>query len=56
MTKIAAWLSRKWTNGDPENADAWYELGSAYNELKRYNEAIETLRKALRINQEHANA
>ena len=41
---------------NPENADAWNNLGIAYNNLKRYDDAIEAYRQALRINPEYANA
>ena len=37
---------RKWTKSEPENADAWNELGIAYNDLNRYNDAIEAYRQA----------
>jgi len=41
---------RKWTESEPEDADAWNSLGCAYDILKRYNDAIEAFRQALRIN------
>ena len=41
---------RKWTKSEPKNADAWYNLGIAYVNLNRYNDAIEAYRQALRIN------
>jgi len=47
---------RKWTKSELGEADAWNCLGFAYNELKRYNDAIDALRQALRINPEFAYA
>jgi len=47
---------RKWTKSEPEYADAWYNLGNAYDYLKRYNDAIEAYRQALRINPKDADA
>jgi tetratricopeptide (TPR) repeat protein len=44
----------KWTKSEPEDADAWHYLGRAYDELKRYDEAIAAYRQALRINSEDA--
>ena len=35
---------------------AWYNLGVAYINLNRYNDAIEAYRQALRINPEDADA
>jgi len=52
---LLAW-SQKWTKNEPKNALAWFYLGFVYDELKRYNDAIEALRQAVRINPEDANA
>ena len=48
--------SLKWTKSEPENALAWYNRGYAYDELKRYNDAIEALQQAVRIDPEYAAA
>ena len=48
--------SLKWTKSEPKNVLAWYNLGYAYDELNRYNDAIEALRQAVRIDPEYANA
>ena len=48
--------SLEWTKSEPNNALAWYNRGYAYDELKRYNDAIEALRQAVRIDPEYANA
>ena len=46
----------KWTKSEPENADAWYNLGVAYGFLRRYEDAIEACRQAIRIDPEFALA
>ncbi len=48
--------SRKWTKSQPEDTGAWYCLGAAYDNLNRYNDAVEAFRQALRINPEYADA
>jgi tetratricopeptide (TPR) repeat protein len=48
--------SLKWTKSEPKNALAWYDLGYAYDELKRYNDAIEALRQAVHIDPGYVNA
>lgn len=40
---------RQWTRADPDNASAWYSLGVAHINLKRYTDSIEAYRQALRI-------
>jgi cytochrome c-type biogenesis protein CcmH/NrfG len=47
---------RKWTESDPNNDSAWYCLGVAYNDLKRYDDAIEAFRQAIRIRPKNADA
>jgi uncharacterized RDD family membrane protein YckC/Flp pilus assembly protein TadD len=47
---------RKWTKSEPKNDNAWYNLGVAYGELNRHNDAVEAYRQATRINPEYANA
>jgi tetratricopeptide (TPR) repeat protein len=47
---------RKWTKTNPKNSEAWYGLGIAYADLKRYTDAIEAFRQALRIDPKDANA
>jgi tetratricopeptide (TPR) repeat protein len=47
---------RKWTNSEPVNVDAWFNLGFAYGSLARHKDAIDAYRQAIRINPEHANA
>ena len=47
---------RKWTKNEPKNADAWNNLGIAYGRLKRYDDAIEAFRQALRISSENTAA
>jgi tetratricopeptide (TPR) repeat protein len=46
---------RKWTKTNPKNSEAWYGLGIAYADLKRYTDAIEAFRQALRIDPKDAH-
>jgi tetratricopeptide (TPR) repeat protein len=46
----------KWTKSEPLNADARYNLGIANANLKRYDDAIEAFREALRNNSKYAEA
>lgn len=48
-------LCRKWIKSEPQNADAWEDLGHAYNGLKRYSDAIEAYRQAILLNPEAAH-
>jgi tetratricopeptide (TPR) repeat protein len=45
---------RKWTKSESKNALAWGGLGIAYDNLNRYNDAIEAYRQSLRIDPENA--
>ena len=45
---------RLWADSESENVAAWYNLGITYYELKRYNEAVEAYRQAMRIDPGHA--
>jgi hypothetical protein len=45
-----------WTKSEPENADAWVNFGNAHYHLKRYNDAIEAYRQAIKIDPEHTMA
>ena len=47
---------QKWTKSEPENADAWNNLGIAYDSLYRYNDATEACRQAVRIDPKNASA
>jgi cytochrome c-type biogenesis protein CcmH/NrfG len=44
----------KWTQSDPENADAWYSLGVVYDNLNRKDDAIQAYRQSIRIDQNRA--
>jgi cytochrome c-type biogenesis protein CcmH/NrfG len=42
-------LSLKWTQNEPNNASAWFNLGIAYKHLDRYDDAFEAFRQSVRI-------
>jgi Tfp pilus assembly protein PilF len=44
-------LCREWTEKDPKNVEAWLALGASYINLKIYEEAINTFRQVLIIDQ-----
>src|SRR6266567_4049654 len=41
---------------DPNDADTWYFLGTAYVQAKQFPQAIEAFERALKINPLHASA
>lgn len=45
-----------WAQSEPESADAWFGIGVAYYNLKRYDDAIMAYRLSLSINPENAIA
>lgn len=45
-----------WTKSEPQNFNAWYNLGVALDRLERYTEAVDALREAVRINAGFAQA
>jgi hypothetical protein len=50
----AAIQYNKWTILDPNNAEAWYNLGGAYFNLRRYPQAKRSWERALQINPNYA--
>jgi cytochrome c-type biogenesis protein CcmH/NrfG len=44
---------RKQTQSEPENADAWNNLGVTYFRLNRPNAAVEAFRQAIQIDPEN---
>ena len=48
--------SRRWTQAEPGNDSAWFNLGVAYGELSLYRESIEALRESLRLKPDDAMA
>ena len=46
---------RRWTQAEPGNAFAWFNLGVAYGKLGRHREAIEAYREALRLKPDYAD-
>ena len=53
--KLLDW-TQQWTKAEPQNATAWFVLGIAFVNLKRYDDAIEAYRQAIRLNPEYAGA
>ena len=47
---------RRWTQAEPDDADAWYSLGVAYGSLGHDHENIEAYREALRLKYDYAAA
>jgi Flp pilus assembly protein TadD len=46
---------RRWTQAEPRNDFAWFDLGFAYANLGRHREAIEAYRQALRLKPDDVN-
>lgn len=49
-------ISRRWIEAEPQNAEAWYELGSAQEGLKQPQEAEKSYRHAAALNPDHSEA
>lgn len=47
---------RRWTRAEPSNAEAWFNLGSAYWKLGRHREAADAWREAVRLKPDDAEA
>ena len=47
---------RMWTDSEPENPAAWYNLGITYYDVRRYKDAIEAYRHAIGIDPKDAVA
>jgi tetratricopeptide (TPR) repeat protein len=48
-------FSQLWIKSEPERAVAWYSMGSAYNGLKQYDQAIRAYHEVIRIQPEQSN-
>ncbi len=46
----------QWTKDDPENPEPWVALGKSLVQLKRHNEAIAALKKAIELDATHGQA
>ena len=46
---------QKWTESEPEDPDAWNDLGHAYEMLDRDNDAIKAYRQAIRVDPKYAD-
>lgn len=49
-------IAKKWTKAEPDNAEAWYELGSAMDHLNNKTEAEKAYRMAIKFNKGHTEA
>lgn len=49
-------VSQNWTQEEPENPEAWYELGSAQEGAGAQDDAIKSYRTAVRINPNHSES
>lgn len=49
-------VSRRWIEVEPDNAEAWYELGTAQEGLDQPGDAEKSYRKAVTINPRHSEA
>jgi serine protease Do len=49
-------ISQRWVKLEPQDSEAWYELGAAEEGLGRTENAIESFRKAVALNPKHGDA
>ncbi len=49
-------LSLKWVEGNPNDAIAWFNLGVAYLELHRYDDAVDACQQALKIKPDYVSS
>ena len=49
-------ISRRWIEAEPDNAEAWYELGTAQEGLDQPGDAEKSYRQAIAINPKHSEA
>lgn len=49
-------VSQRWTMAEPQNAEAWYELGSAQEGLSKPEDAEKSYRHAAELNPRHSEA
>ncbi len=49
-------IALKWTKAEPNNAEAWYELGFALEMNKQTVQALDAYRKVLKLNPQHTEA
>jgi len=47
---------RQWTKSEPKSPDVWFNLGIAYGNLGRYNEAVAAYRQAVMTEPAHSDA
>lgn len=49
-------IAEAWVKDEPNNAEAWYYLGVADHHRKQLDTAVQELKKATQLNQDHAGA
>ena len=49
-------VTKEWVEHEPNNTEAWYELGYAYEKLNKVADAIVAYDKALEIDQNNSDA
>ena len=49
-------VTEEWVEKEPNNTEAWYELGYAYEKLNKVAEALVAYDKALEIDQNNSDA
>lgn len=54
-TKLAE-VAKKWTQAEPKNPEAWYELANAQDHLGNKTEAEKNYRMAIKLNKGHTEA
>jgi tetratricopeptide (TPR) repeat protein len=53
---VALTYFQKVTETNPQDADAWFQMGYCYGSLGRYQEAIEACKQAIRVKPDYAEA
>lgn len=49
-------VTKEWVKNEPNNTEAWYELGYAYEKLGKISDALKSYDKALEIDENNSDA
>ena len=49
-------VTKEWVKNEPNNTEAWYELGYAYEKLGKISDALKSYEKALEIDENNSDA